>query len=778
MDTKLKNNKKISFFIAGALVAAAVILSLAAYPLFEKRAAEYFTERIYSNAFLEEVYQSNYVLYKDIKDKTDQKNYSYEELFLDIQEKISDDFEQEGGDFDYRTTIEEQKQNLKRWFAEYMASWQTSAADGFMKEIDYCVIDHQTGEIIKNTGREIEKLAGDEYGEWEEDYTYYLIMTYDNAGNVKDISVRGKNADELLKNVQSVMRSNLLDKSFTETMQYYYQYTKEFYGYYQNGLPGEILLNYKAAPKNVTYIYGLTEKQQENISGGRSLSDSRETWRWVELDAYYKAGAGNFYFVILLLLAAAALLFTKSKNYCLHRLEGFHMQLEVSVIALVLLLGSFFQTMIWLMNYSNRGYFSKFYSSYIVGLPTQLYGGVTLIINSVFLILFYGAWYYFITTLSNVFYMGPAAFLKERSLVVKLFSWCLSKVKGAYRKVKQELLHVDLGSNKKTNKILKKILFYNFLLLSLICFIWMFGWMILIPYSAALYYLIRKYLGRIQEQYRMLLEATGSIAAGNLNTGMEEDWGIFESYKEKLETIQEGFRKAVNEEVKSQKMKTELITNVSHDLKTPLTAITTYIELLKEENITEEQRKEYIAVLERKSLRLKLLIEDLFEVSKASSGNVVLNPVEVDICNLLRQAYLEYEDKVEEANLIFRFQIPEERIVLKLDSQKTYRIFENLYINIIKYAMSGTRAYINAEKTEKGVRIELKNMSATELNINPAELTERFVRGDSARNTEGSGLGLAIARSFTELQGGKMTVEIDGDLFKVILEWQETAFVN
>ena len=127
---------------------------------------------------------------------------------------------------------------------------------------------------------------------------------------------------------------------------------------------------------------------------------------------------------------------------------------------------------------------------------------------------------------------------------------------------------------------------------------------------------------------------------------------------------------------------------------------------------------------------------------------------------------------MEEADLIFRFYLPEEKIVLKLDSQKTYRIFENLYINIIKYAMPRTRVYVNGIKTEKGIRIELKNMSATELNVPPEDLTERFVRGDSSRNTEGSGLGLAIARSFTELQGGELKVEIDGDLFKVILNFK------
>ena len=307
------------------------------------------------------------------------------------------------------------------------------------------------------------------------------------------------------------------------------------------------------------------------------------------------------------------------------------------------------------------------------------------------------------------------------------------------------------------------------MVLAAACTMWVGGYAVLIIYTFAAYYFIKKYVNRIQEQYRKLFVATRSIAEGNLQTELSEDWGIFESYKEELSKIQNGFKAAVDKEVKSQRMKTELITNVSHDLKTPLTAITTYIELLEDDNLVPEVRKEYLGVLKRKSERLKFLIEDLFEVSKASSGNVTLNLVEVDICNLMRQVYLEYEDRVEEADLIFRFRMPEEKVTLQLDSQKTYRIFENLYVNIIKYAMPHTRVYVNANKTKKGIVIELKNMSANELNIQPEELTERFVRGDSARNTEGSGLGLAIARSFAELQGGKLSVEIDGDLFKVII---------
>ena len=302
---------------------------------------------------------------------------------------------------------------------------------------------------------------------------------------------------------------------------------------------------------------------------------------------------------------------------------------------------------------------------------------------------------------------------------------------------------------------------------------WFFGIFALVIYSFILYFLLKKYVKDVQNKYRNLLHATSAIAKGDLDVALTEDFGVFESYKTELKQIQIDFKKAVDEEVKSQRMKSELITNVSHDLKTPLTAIITYIELLKEPGITEEQRAEYIATLDKKAMRLKVLIEDLFEVSKATSRSVTLHKVDMDICNLLRQVYLEYEDKAQEQGLNFRFVLPPEKVIVNLDSQKTYRIVENLYTNILKYAMPHTRVYILLTHLNGRVHIEMKNISQSELQIAPQELTERFVRGDGSRNTEGSGLGLAIAKSFAELQGGSMDIQIDGDLFKVILEFQE-----
>lgn len=224
-------------------------------------------------------------------------------------------------------------------------------------------------------------------------------------------------------------------------------------------------------------------------------------------------------------------------------------------------------------------------------------------------------------------------------------------------------------------------------------------------------------------------------------------------------------------------MKTELITNMSHDLKTPLTAIITYVDLLKLEK-DEEKRKEYIQILEKKSLRLKVLIEDLFEISKATSQTVTLNKMDVDVVNLFKQVKLELDSRFDEAELSFRCTWPEEKLICELDSQKTYRIFENLLVNISKYAMHGTRVYTKVCREDKEAVIQLLNVSAAEITVKAEDLTERFVRGDVSRNTEGSGLGLAIARSFTELQQGTFHLTIEGDMFKVEVRFPLKAVKN
>ena len=376
-------------------------------------------------------------------------------------------------------------------------------------------------------------------------------------------------------------------------------------------------------------------------------------------------------------------------------------------------------------------------------------------------VLVFAVCYWSAACLRHLFSMGPKEYFYKQVLIYRFWPW----ITNWYRRIYQGLLHIDLRDN--ASRVLLKLVLINFIILGFISLLWYWGLAALIVYSVILFLLLRKYVRKIQDQYQLLLQATNELAQGNLNGTIPDDLGIFEPFRDEIDKIRTGFSKAVDEEVKSTRMKTDLITNVSHDLKTPLTAIITYVDLLKDADLPKEDQKKYIQILDQKADRLKLLIEDLFEISKATSKTVKLNIADVDIASMLRQVSLELQDKIDAADLIFRWQLPEEKVILPLDPQRTYRIFENLLVNITKYALPHTRVYITMEDTENHVKISMKNISATELDFNPNEITERFVRGDASRNTEGSGLGLAIAKSFTELQGGRLEVFTDADLFTV-----------
>lgn len=375
-------------------------------------------------------------------------------------------------------------------------------------------------------------------------------------------------------------------------------------------------------------------------------------------------------------------------------------------------------------------------------------------------------WYWCVASLLP-YITHPIRTIWEQTLFFRFFVW----LKRQWLRLWNWATDVELDEHLTRN--IWKVVGINGLIVVLLCCIWFGGIFGAIIYSILLYVLIKKKCGEIQENYKKLLNVTQTIADGDLNASTEEDMGIFNPIRDQLTSIQSGFRKAVDEEVRSRNMKTELITNVSHDLKTPLAAIITYVDLLKKEDITEEERKEYVATLEKKSQRLKVLIEDLFEISKATTDNIVMNYDEVDLVSLIKEVRLENEDKIQSSTLDFRWSLPEEKCILRLDPQRTFRIIDNLVQNILKYSMAHSRVYIAMNDQDGKVTVSLKNMSATEMNFTPEEITERFVRGDLSRNTEGSGLGLAIAQSFTELQGGEFKVETDGDLFKVTIMWKK-----
>ncbi|MBQ2041043.1 MAG: HAMP domain-containing histidine kinase [Lachnospiraceae bacterium] len=270
------------------------------------------------------------------------------------------------------------------------------------------------------------------------------------------------------------------------------------------------------------------------------------------------------------------------------------------------------------------------------------------------------------------------------------------------------------------------------------------------------------------KQRASLRTAVREISEGEtgLTLPLEEYSGNELELARSLNSISDGLDRAIHEQVKAERLKADLITNVSHDIRTPLTSIINYVDLIKREDIDNEKIREYVDVLDKKSARLKNLTEDLLEASKASSGNVKLEMTRLDMVELASQAGGEFEDKFAARRLELELNTPEQHAYVLADGRHLWRVFENLYNNAAKYALEGTRVYADVYSRDNNYVFTIKNVSSEKLNISPDELTERFVRGDESRSTEGSGLGLSIAKSLTKLMGGELVIEIDGDLYK------------
>ncbi len=764
LDIKSKNNesgkiKKIKnkwLFYLMCLPMLAAIVYMVRYPQLKMTAEEQYENPMETEAFISNFYMSNYVLYKDLYEKVNETQISYRELYLDIipQEGKTEDIKDylENSDF-----TADMKGNPEDFYLSHVLNEDVSFAEletdfferleepfhNLSRIFDYSITDDKTGKTITNSGRNLSS---------PEEFYLYFRVTYDASGKVSSHCVRGENPDAFLKRASETGRNNPLAQLQESIDSRYY-------------LQAEI-----KGPVSCTVAYGITLENWENIkdkmivtSDGLEISSDFVYYTWNRTEDLFLYNSLAEYFVLLALAVAVLALFLPFGEKTPWKFRIFKLPFEIVFIIFCFLSGF----LDFLTGQSARvitGRQAKLISSQW-RIPENGSWILAYVLNFAFCAFSFLAVMFLVYNVRQIRETGLKAYIRKNSYIYRFFPFVKSKLVSFYNYMSS----FDVST--ETDKVIIRLLVVNAVIVFFICSFWFFGFFGVLVYSVLLYFVLRKYFNDLKKKYDILLRATNRIAEGNLQVVIPEYLGIFEPFKPQIDKIQEGFRNAVEEEVKSQRMKTELITNVSHDLKTPLTAIITYVNLLKDENLTPEQRKEYVDTLERKSMRLKVLIEDLFEVSKATSKNITLNLMDVDVVNLIKQVQLELEEQLQAAGLSVRMHAPEGKVSVKLDSQKTYRIYENLIGNICKYALRDTRVYIDVTEEENSVSVVLKNISATELTVNPMELTERFVRGDSSRNTEGSGLGLAIAKSFTELQNGKMSLELDGDLFKVTTVW-------
>ncbi len=395
--------------------------------------------------------------------------------------------------------------------------------------------------------------------------------------------------------------------------------------------------------------------------------------------------------------------------------------------------------------------------------------------NGIAVLMIWGAVFAVITvTMFLIGYLSLVRRIKGRLLWKKsLTRWLMGFIRKYWRIMKTKVGNICEEASRMTSSVVKMILIFGgFLIFQLFTMVLIssgagfFFLFLLAADGAAMYYFIRRAMGR-----QMILDGLKRITDGELNykIPLEKLMGEQKMAAEYINRIGEGLDAAVENSLKNERMKTELITNVSHDIKTPLTSIINYIDLLKREELPDPTVAGYLEVLESKAQRLKVLTEDVVEASKVSTGNISLEMADLNLVEMINQVVGEFQEKFDKRQLSMVVNLTEAPVVIHADGRRMWRVLENIFNNTSKYAMEGTRVYVDLQKSADQALFSLKNISAQPLNISADELTERFIRGDVSRSTEGSGLGLSIAKSLTELQGGEFELYLDGDLFKVMI---------
>lgn len=713
MDTKLKkyNNSYRKLGISSIIILLVTIISIIIFANYNK-IHNLSKENNASNNNYEYIqdtlYRSNFVLYKMLKENEEGKPISYGSLYDEILES-----KYENGNLIKEGSLRRAENKLKN-----------------IKNLDYFIINKSSKVSITNTDKKLEDFINNvDNKELKDYYRYYLVV---------DFSSEGKS---------SVLNTNN------------YSYNQDYYYDNNDKLINEVFRidsNIKIDnPKDVTIVYGIPKVliYENDII---AYEDNKFEYNKI-------AAILIFYIFIAFLVIGLLSLFIPYKktieDIIIGRLINIPFEILITLLGFTAASIALAPEILYrtLNNSSIVDGFATF------GVSENIVKFAIVIFNILYWMIIFLAFFIGVTLIKYIFGKGIIKYIKENTLIGRITRFLVEK----FKKILDSFASIDF--KEEGNKYIFKLVGINFIIVSICCVLWFVGVFGTIVYSIVLFFILRKYLFEIKEKYNILLNATNKIAEGNLDVEIKEDLKVFEPFKGELVKIQRGFKKAVDEELKSQKMKTDLITNVSHDLKTPLTSIITYIDLLKDENTSKENKNQYIDIIDKKAQRLKILIEDLFEMSKVSSNNISLNIMDVDIIQLIKQAEIELQDRINEAGLTIKWNISDEKIILSLDSQKTFRVFDNLFNNIIKYSMKNSRVYVDINNKENEVEIILKNISANEIDFTEEEIVERFQRGDKSRSTEGSGLGLAIAKSFVEAQGGCFKIDLDGDLFKVIV---------
>ena len=748
----IKKNHKNIYVINLIAIIVTVIIAMAMigfYSKIDNVAINRVDEKLKSNLefyvtnkeFSEILSKETFVLYKDMLETIQGSEVNASDIYL----KPKSEFDNSD---DYNIFKDKLNSNLEDWKKDFESDYIN---------LDYSILDKDENIIKSSNDNNLGTLINsNDANVLKNKYSFYVSIKFDDNGELSVNDIYIENQSSSLDYKRSI-RNDLL----------YYKLRKMIY------LNNNDVFN---PIKNMTFIYGINkdlkyyDKIKINLNGN------------IEDNAYN--GIGHMYVLMFsaIIIILSLLIPFKFENKIRICKMFFKVPFELSVILISIIISFMYSEAPVLIRNTIDESTVKFLLSDILKIDPLIGSFLDYLFNllywAVYIILIVTS----ITILKNILFVGLIKYCKEKTLISIIVRFVKRISKATHKKLLNIIKNVDLKD--KSNNFIKKVLLVNLLIqiiLSIICilvgeiiissvqslFIWLTC--LLIIYNIILFKMIKKYFDIVRDDFNILLNGTSKIADGNLEAKINEDVGIFNPIKDLIERIKVGFKKAVDEEVKSQKMKTDLISNVSHDLKTPLTSIITYVDLLKNENISAEDRRAYIETLDKKSQRLKFLIEDLFEVSKATSGNITLNLVKVDIVGLMKQTQIELEDKIRASDLQIKNNFPENKVILELDSQKTFRVFENLLTNIVKYAMTSSRVYIDIIEEKEQVVVTMKNMSAEEITFISADIVERFQRGDKSRNTEGSGIGLAIVKSFVEAQGGKFNIDIDGDLFKAII---------